>query len=123
MPRGERLEPLLGRAAPFFFGLGLFAAGLTSAITAPLAAAYAASGALGWPPDLRSGRFRLLWGFVGRRAASITAKAAGEVGWHSPGARNRARRPPEVALAGVEWRGTLSGSNRDGPTTFLRCRR
>ena len=23
----------------------------------------------------------------GRRAASITAKAAGEVGWHSPGAR------------------------------------
>ena len=60
----ERLEPLLGRAAPFFFGLGLFAAGLTSAITAPLAAAYAAGGALGWPPDLRSGRFRLLWGFV-----------------------------------------------------------
>ena len=60
----ERLEPLLGRAAPVFFGLGLFAAGLTSAITAPLAAAYAAGGALGWPPDLRSGRFRLLWGFV-----------------------------------------------------------
>ena len=44
--------------------LGLFAAGLTSAITAPLAAAYAVSGALGWPPDLRSGRFRLLWGLV-----------------------------------------------------------
>ena len=60
----ERLEPLLGRAAPVFFGLGFFAAGLTSAITAPLAAAYAAGGALGWPPDLRSGRFRLLWGFV-----------------------------------------------------------
>ena len=59
-----QLEPLLGRAAPIFFGLGLFAAGLTSAITAPLAAAYAAGGALGWPPDLRSGRFRLLWGFV-----------------------------------------------------------
>ena len=58
------LEPLLGRAAPVFFGLGLFAAGLTSAITAPLAATYAAGGALGWPPDLRSGRFRLLWGFV-----------------------------------------------------------
>ena len=41
----ERLAPLLGRAAPVFFGLGLFAAGLTSAITAPLAAAYAARGA------------------------------------------------------------------------------
>ena len=52
------------RSAPVFFGLGLFAAGLTSAITAPLAAAYAVSGALGWPPDLRSGRFRLLWGLV-----------------------------------------------------------
>ena len=59
-----RLEPLLGRAAPIFFGTGLFAAGLTSAITAPLAAAYATSGALGWGADLRSGRFRALWGFV-----------------------------------------------------------
>ena len=60
----EQLTLILGRAAPVFFGLGLFAAGLTSAITAPLAAAYAVSGALGWPPDLRSGRFRMLWGFV-----------------------------------------------------------
>ena len=59
-----RLEPLLGRAAPLFFGIGLFAAGLTSAITAPLAAAYAAGGAMGWGSDLKSGRFRLLWGFV-----------------------------------------------------------
>ena len=59
-----RLEPLLGRAAPVFFGIGLFAAGLTSAITAPLAAAYAAGGALGWGADLKSGRIRLLWGFV-----------------------------------------------------------
>ena len=59
-----RLEPLLGRAAPVFFGIGLFSAGLTSAITAPLAAAYAAAGALGWGSDLRSGRFRLLWGSV-----------------------------------------------------------
>ena len=60
----ERLEPLLGRAAPVFFGIGLFSAGVTSAITAPLAAAYAAGGALGWGADLRSPRFRLLWGFV-----------------------------------------------------------
>lgn len=59
-----RLEPLLGSAAPFFFGIGLFAAGVTSAITAPLAAAYAAGGALGWGADLRSPRFRLLWGVV-----------------------------------------------------------
>ena len=60
----QRLEPLLGRAAPLFFGLGLFAAGLTSAITAPLAGAYAASGALGWGSDLKSLRFRMLWAFV-----------------------------------------------------------
>ena len=59
-----RLEPLLGRAAAVFFGIGLFAAGLTSAITAPLAAAYAAGGAMGWRSDLRNGRFRLLWSFV-----------------------------------------------------------
>ena len=59
-----RLEPLLGRAAPLFFGVGLFAAGLTSSITAPLAAAYAASGALGWGSDLKSRRFQLLWGGV-----------------------------------------------------------
>ena len=61
---GQRLEPLLGPAAPLLFGAGLFAAGLTSSITAPLAAAYAASGAFGWTPDLRSARLRLLGGFV-----------------------------------------------------------
>ncbi len=60
----RQLEPLLGRAAPVFFGVGLFAAGLTSAITAPLAAAYAAGGALGVAPDLKGPKFRMLWGFV-----------------------------------------------------------
>jgi NRAMP (natural resistance-associated macrophage protein)-like metal ion transporter len=59
-----QLEPLLGRGARTFFGLGLFAAGLTSAITAPLAAAYATCGALGLPPDLRSSAFRGVWAFV-----------------------------------------------------------
>ena len=36
------LEPLLGEWARYLIGMGLFAAGLTSAITAPLAAAYVA---------------------------------------------------------------------------------
>ncbi len=54
----------LGPWARSFFGLGLFAAGLTSAITAPLAAAYATSGALGWEHDLKALRFRAVWGFV-----------------------------------------------------------
>ena len=59
-----QLEPLLGSWARAFFALGLFGAGMTSAVTAPLAAAYATAGALGWPRDLRSGRFRAVWGAV-----------------------------------------------------------
>jgi manganese transport protein len=56
-----QLEPLLGAWARVFFAAGLFAAGLTSAITAPLAAAYATAGALGWPRDLRDRRLRAVW--------------------------------------------------------------
>ena len=57
----EQLEPLLGSWAKWFFATGLFAAGLTSAITAPLAAAYATAGALGWSVSLKSGKFRGVW--------------------------------------------------------------
>jgi len=60
----EQLEPLLGPVAKYFFAAGLFAAGLTSAITAPLAAAYACTGALGFEPTLRSWKFRLVWAIV-----------------------------------------------------------
>lgn len=60
----EQLEPVLGPAAKWFFGLGLFAAGLTSSVTAPLAAAYATSGALGWQRDLKSWKFRAVWALV-----------------------------------------------------------
>ena len=60
----RQLEPLLGRAAHVFFATGLFAAGLTSAITAPLAAAYATTGALGWDVELRSWKFRATWGLI-----------------------------------------------------------
>jgi manganese transport protein len=57
----KSLEPLLGPAAKYFFAAGLLAAGLTSAITAPLAAAYATSGILGWERNLRDWRFRAVW--------------------------------------------------------------
>ena len=57
----EQLKPLLGKAATSFFAIGLLAAGLTSAITAPLAAAYAAAGALGWSSGLRSWKFCATW--------------------------------------------------------------
>jgi Mn2+/Fe2+ NRAMP family transporter len=60
----HQLEPLLGPAARHFFAAGLFAAGLSSAVTAPLAAAYAVCGALGWSRDLRAARFRLVWAAV-----------------------------------------------------------
>ena len=60
----EQLEPLLGSAAKYFFALGLLAAGLTSAITAPLAAAYATSGALGWERNLRARKFQAVWAII-----------------------------------------------------------
>lgn len=68
-----QLQPLLGRWARVFFGAGLLAAGLTSAITAPLAAAWAACGVLGWEGGLRSSRFRLVWGLVLGAGAVCTA--------------------------------------------------
>jgi len=60
----QQLEPLLGPAAKYFFAIGLLAAGLTSAITSPLAAAYAVSGALGWKTDLADRRFKAIWALV-----------------------------------------------------------
>jgi Mn2+/Fe2+ NRAMP family transporter len=43
-----QLEPLYGKLAKIFFGIGFFAAGLSSAITAPYAAAWTAAGLFGW---------------------------------------------------------------------------
>lgn len=57
----RQLEPLLGSWAKGFMGIGLFAAGITSAITAPLAAAYATKGMLGWSDNLRDWKFRFVW--------------------------------------------------------------
>jgi len=56
-----QLEPVLGNWARGFVAIGLFAAGITSAITAPLAASYAIGGLLGWNRDLKSIRFRSVW--------------------------------------------------------------
>ncbi|MBF8149955.1 Nramp family divalent metal transporter [Winogradskyella sp. F6397] len=55
------LEPLFGSFAKYFLAIGLFAAGITSAITAPLAAAFVASGCLGWEADLKSKKFKSVW--------------------------------------------------------------
>ena len=69
------LEPLLGSWARVLFAVGLLSAGLTSAITAPLAAAYATAGALGWPRDLTDLRVRGVW--MGVLAAGIVFAALG----------------------------------------------
>ena len=58
------LEPVFGSAAKYILSLGLFAAGITSAITAPLAAAYVVKGCLGWKDGVKSTRFRLVWMFI-----------------------------------------------------------
>jgi len=58
------LEPLYGNAAKYFLAIGLFAAGITSAITAPLAAAFVVKGMLGWEKGLRSKRFKVVWMFI-----------------------------------------------------------
>lgn len=60
----KSLEPLFGSYATYFVGLGLAAAGLTSAITAPLAAAYVVQGCLGWEKNLKSNSFRWVWAIV-----------------------------------------------------------
>lgn len=55
------LEPLLGSWATWMIGLGLLAAGFSSAITAPLSAAYAVNGVLGWKKTLKDLRFKVIW--------------------------------------------------------------
>ncbi|WP_425237200.1 Nramp family divalent metal transporter [Ulvibacterium sp.] len=55
------LEPLYGNAARYCMGVGLFAAGITSAITAPLAAAYVADSCFGWKAGMKDYRFRSVW--------------------------------------------------------------
>src|SRR6056297_50100 len=57
----QQLEPLLGSWDKNIFAFGLFSAGLSSAVTAPLAAAYATSGALGWKKDMKDKKFRIIW--------------------------------------------------------------
>lgn len=57
----KSLEPLFGEFAKYVLSTGLFAAGITSAITAPLAAAYVVKGCLGWEDNLKSGRFKTVW--------------------------------------------------------------
>lgn len=58
----QQLEPLLGPGASWAFAVGFAAAGLSSAITAPLAAAYATIDVMGHRRNVRSLTARGIWG-------------------------------------------------------------
>ncbi len=58
------LEPLFGSYATWFIAIGLLAAGVTSSITAPLAAAYVVKGCLGWKGGLKSIKFKAVWASI-----------------------------------------------------------
>ncbi len=64
MDMAKGLEPLFGKGAIYFMGIGLLAAGITSAITAPLAAAFVASSCFGWDGGMKSKKFKLTWFIV-----------------------------------------------------------
>lgn len=55
----KQLRPGLGAWAEWVFAIGLFAAGLTSSITAPIAAAFATAGCFGWEPKLSNVRLQV----------------------------------------------------------------
>lgn len=55
------LTPLFGLNATYFLAIGLFAAGITSAITAPLAAAFVVNGCLNWKESINTTKFRRVW--------------------------------------------------------------
>lgn len=53
------LEPLMGKMAKYFMAFGLFAAGITSAITAPLAGSLVVAGSFGLSTDLKGFPMRI----------------------------------------------------------------
>lgn len=58
------LEPLFGEYATWFIAVGLLAAGITSSITAPLAAAYVVKGFFGWEKGFQSLKFKAVWAVI-----------------------------------------------------------
>lgn len=57
----EQLSPLLGSWSDLFIAFGFLAAGLSSSVTAPLAAAFATSELMNWNGGLKGRKFRLTW--------------------------------------------------------------
>jgi Mn2+/Fe2+ NRAMP family transporter len=61
---GTQLEPILGNWSSQFIAFGFLAAGFSSSITAPLAAAYATAEILDWKDGLKNKKFKMVWAFV-----------------------------------------------------------
>jgi len=59
-----QLQPILGEWSKNFIAFGFLAAGLSSSITAPLAAAFATSEIMNWEESMQGKRFRIIWIFV-----------------------------------------------------------
>ena len=60
----RQLQPAFGAGAVWLLGVGLFAAGLSSAITAPLATGFAAAELFGFESDPKALKFRIVAGGV-----------------------------------------------------------
>jgi Mn2+/Fe2+ NRAMP family transporter len=60
----RQLEPAFGAGATWLMATGLFAAGLSSAITAPLATGFAAAELFGFESDPKALKFRLVAGAI-----------------------------------------------------------
>ena len=58
------LEPIFGNFAKYMMGFGLLSAGLTSALTAPLAAGLDVCGILGWDNNIKSKPMRYTMGAI-----------------------------------------------------------
>ena len=58
------LEPLMGAASKYFIAFGLFAAGITSAVTAPLAGSLVITGCFGWSTKINGKPMRWSIGLI-----------------------------------------------------------
>jgi Mn2+/Fe2+ NRAMP family transporter len=112
-----QLEPVAGAQGCYLFAAGLFGAGLTSAITAPLAAAWVAAGCLGWNSGWTDWRFRgvgvgVVW--IGAAAAILGGGSPRAVILFAQGANGLLLPVIGIFLLVTMNRHSLLGSHRNG---------
>ena len=57
---GKQLSPYLGDFSKYFISIGLFSAGITSSITAPIATSYALSSIFNYKPEWKNNKFKMV---------------------------------------------------------------